>query len=282
MRWPLLLAFFALGLAAATFAARGGSAPTADGTLSASVGPGFSISLTQGGSAVTNLAPGTYTVNVSDMSTFHNFHLSGPGVSQATVVDTTSSATWTVTLSDGSYHFQCDAHPTMLHGDFTVGSGGGTTTAPTTTTGTTTTLPGTTTMPGTTTQGGSTTTTTTATTPGTTTAPPATTAATTTVSITSTGSKPAVAAKLSARVAKVTATRSRISVTVTVNRPGVAVADLLDRTGRRTAHATVRVRGTMKLTLHPAHTLRPGRYVLRLRVTAAGRTVVTTHSVRVA
>ena len=132
MRWSLFLGFFALGVVAAVFAARGGSARSTDGTLSAAVGPGFSISLTQGGSAVTTLAPGTYTVNVSDMSTLHNFHLSGPGVNQSTDVDTTSSPTWTVTLSAGSYHYQCDAHPTMLHGDFTVGSSGGTTTAPTT------------------------------------------------------------------------------------------------------------------------------------------------------
>ena len=134
MRWWALVGLFALGLTAAAFAARGGSARATDGTLSAAVGPGFSISLTMGGSAVSTLAPGTYTVNVSDMSTLHNFHLSGPGVDQATDVATTSSATWTVTLSAGSYHFQCDAHPTMLHGDFTVGSGGGTTTAPMTTT----------------------------------------------------------------------------------------------------------------------------------------------------
>ena len=79
MRWSLFLGFFALGVVAAVFAARGGSARSTDGTLSAAVGPGFSISLTQGGSAVTTLAPGTYTVNVSDMSTLHNFHLSGPG-----------------------------------------------------------------------------------------------------------------------------------------------------------------------------------------------------------
>ena len=145
MRWWALVGLFALGLAAAAFAARGGSARATDGTLSAAVGPGFSISLTMGGSAVSTLAPGTYTVNVSDMSTLHNFHLSGPGVDQATDVATTSSATWTVTLSAGSYHFQCDAHPTMLHGDFTVGSGGGTTTAPMTTTAPATTTTGTTT-----------------------------------------------------------------------------------------------------------------------------------------
>ncbi len=42
---------------------------------------------------------------------------------------------WTVTLTDGVYHYQCDAHPSILHGDFAVGSA----TLPTTTTTTTTT-----------------------------------------------------------------------------------------------------------------------------------------------
>ena len=264
MRWSVFAGFFALGVVAAVLAARGGSARATDGTLSAAVGPGFSISLTQGGSAVTTLAPGTYTVNVSDMSTFHNFHLSGPGVDQSTDVDTTSSPTWTVTFSAGSYHFQCDAHPTMLHGDFTVGSSGGTTTAPTTTSPPTTSTTGTTTSPGTTTL-----VTTSAET--TTTAPPA----TTTVAATP-------APKLTARVLKLQATRSRILVTVKLNRPGQAAADLLDRHSKRVAHAATRVHSTAKLTLRPAHRLSPGRYALRLRITAAGRALVITRALRIA
>ena len=264
MRWSVFAGFFALGVVAAVFTARGGSARATDGTLSAAVGPGFSISLTQGGSPVTTLAPGTYTVNVSDMSTFHNFHLSGPGVDQSTDVDTTSSPTWTVTFSAGSYHFQCDAHPTMLHGDFTVGSSGGTTTAPTTTSPPTTSITGTTTSPGTTTLVTTSAETTTA-------APPA----TTTVAATP-------APKLTARVLKLQATRSRILVTVKLNRPGQAAADLLDRHSKRVAHAATRVQSTAKLTLRPAHRLSPGRYALRLRITAAGRALVITRALRVA
>ena len=229
-----------------------------------------------GGSAVSTLAPGTYTVNVSDMSTLHNFHLSGPGVDQATDVATTSSATWTVTLSAGSYHFQCDAHPTMLHGDFTVGSGGGTTTAPMTTTAPATTTTGTTTG-------------TTTTTPATTTGPGSTapvttttTATTTTARTTSTTTATPPAAQLTARVTNVKATRSRVSITVRVSRAGRATADLLDRHGKRVAHLAARVHGAAKLTLRPAHRLSAGRYVLRLRVTAPGRTLVMTRSVRIA
>jgi hypothetical protein len=268
MRWSLFVGFFALGLATAVFAARGGSARSTDGTLSAAVGPGFSISLTQGGSAVTTLAPGTYTVNVSDMSTLHNFHLSGPGVNQATDVDTTSSPTWTVTFVAGSYHFQCDAHPTMLHGDFTVGSSGGTTTAPTTTGSPTTTTTGTST--GTTTGPGTTA-------PVTTTSATTTTAPATTTTVTSTP-----APKLTARLVKVQATRSRILVTVKLSRPGQAAADLIDKHGKRVAHVATRVRTTAKLTLRPARRLSPGRYAFRLRVTAAGRALVITRTLRIA
>jgi hypothetical protein len=270
MRWSLFAAFFALGVAAAVFAARGGSARATDGTLSAAVGPGFSISLTQGGSAVTMLAPGTYTVNVSDMSTLHDFHLSGPGVNQSTEIDTTSSPTWTVTFSAGSYHFQCDAHPTMLHGDFTVGSSGGTTTAPTTTSPPATTTTGTTTSPGTTTSQGTTN-------PVTTTS-----AATTTTPPTTSTIAAAPAPKLTARLVKLQATRARILVTVTVSRPGQAAADLLDRHGKRVAHVVTRVRRTVKFTLRPAHRLSPGRYAVRLRVTAAGRALVITRAVHIA
>ena len=127
MRSASLLGFvFALGMVAAAFATRSSSPPAA-ATLSASVGPGFSISLTQNGLAVTQLPPGDYAIDVSDTATVHNFHLNGPGVDQATSVPGTGSATWDVTLTTGSYHFQCDAHPTILHGDFSVTAAGGTT-----------------------------------------------------------------------------------------------------------------------------------------------------------
>jgi plastocyanin len=120
------------GLVAAVSVAR----PAAnDGTLQGSVGPGFQISLTQNGSRVTNLAPGTYTINVNDLATEHDFHLQGPGVDQSTTVPDTGTVTWTVTLTDGTYSYFCDAHPGTMLGTFTVG------TAPATTTTTTTTPP---------------------------------------------------------------------------------------------------------------------------------------------
>ena len=53
---------------------------------------------------------------------FHNFDLDGPGVAVATGVDTVGDQTFTVTLVDGTYFFQCDEHVSQMHGSFTVGS----------------------------------------------------------------------------------------------------------------------------------------------------------------
>jgi plastocyanin len=114
------------GLAAAVSVAR--PASTA-GTLDAKVGPGFTISLTQNGARVTHLDPGTYTIDVDDQAAEHNFHLSGPGVDQATTVEDTGTTTWTVTFQDGTYSYQCDAHASTMHGSFTVGDVAATTPA---------------------------------------------------------------------------------------------------------------------------------------------------------
>ena len=90
-------------------------------TLDGTVGPGFDISLKDSsGNDVTTLTPGTYTINVDDKADIHNFHLSGPGVDEATDVSGTGTTTWTVTLQAGTYTFQCDPHSTSLHGSFEV------------------------------------------------------------------------------------------------------------------------------------------------------------------
>jgi plastocyanin len=115
----VLLALSLAGLAAAVSVARPAST---DGTLQANVGPGYSISLTQNGTKVTHLDPGTYTINVNDQADIHNFDLFGPGVKESTGVDTTGTTTWTVTFSDGTYNYVCDAHPASMSGKFTVGA----------------------------------------------------------------------------------------------------------------------------------------------------------------
>ena len=90
--------------------------------LIGTVGPGFNISLTDStGTPISHLDPGTYTIQVSDKSDLHNFHLRGPGVDQATDVETIGDATWTVTFGNGRYTYLCDAHPTQMHRTFTSG-----------------------------------------------------------------------------------------------------------------------------------------------------------------
>jgi hypothetical protein len=120
-----------------------GSARADNPTLVGEVGLGDSFTITlkdATGTAVTHLNAGTYTLLVHDHSALHNFDLNGPGVSAATGVATVGDQTFTVTLVDGTYFFQCDEHAAQMHGSFTVGA---VTTPPPTTTPTPTPAPAT-------------------------------------------------------------------------------------------------------------------------------------------
>ena len=125
----VILVLSIAGLAAAVSVARPAST---DGTLQATVGPGYSINLTQNGVKVTHLDPGTYTINVNDQADIHNFDLFGPGVKESTGVDTIGTTTWTVTFTNGTYNNNSDAHPASMSGKFTVGDVQSTTTTATT------------------------------------------------------------------------------------------------------------------------------------------------------
>ncbi len=116
----------ALAVAALLGAADGAATQAQSTTLTASVGPGLTISLrTAGGAAVTRLNPGTYTINVNDQSEFHSFALSGPGgVSEDSGIAFIGMVSWTVTLTNGTYTFRCLAHPTSMRGTFAGGSAG--------------------------------------------------------------------------------------------------------------------------------------------------------------
>lgn len=117
----LRIALGGAGAVAALVLAGGAGAQSP--TLFGVVGPGFSIRLTDAsGAQVKHLDPGAYTIEVKDQSDLHNFHLSGPGVAQATDIEQVGTVTWDVTFADGSYRFQCDAHPTTMFGTFTVGT----------------------------------------------------------------------------------------------------------------------------------------------------------------
>jgi plastocyanin len=120
-RFPGLV--LVLGVAALLLASGGQATPDQATTLHGRVGPGFSISLTtEAGARVTHLDPGTYDIEVQDLSDEHNFHLLGPGVDKATEVGDSGRVTWTVTVRDGTYRYQCDPHQATMNGSFTVGN----------------------------------------------------------------------------------------------------------------------------------------------------------------
>jgi plastocyanin len=102
-----------------------------NGQLVGDVGQGDSYSIAlkdANGAAVKHLDPGTYTVLLRDHSAIHNFDLNGPGVSVSTDIPAIENKTFTITLTDGTYFFQCDAHAAQMKGSFTVGSVTSTTT----------------------------------------------------------------------------------------------------------------------------------------------------------
>lgn len=105
---------FAVALAAIAAAlALSGLAPAATRsiTLTATDGPGFTITLSK-----TTVKAGTYTIVVHDKSNIHNFHLIGPGVNKLTSTPGIGTQTWTVTLKKGTYRFVCDPHATIMKG----------------------------------------------------------------------------------------------------------------------------------------------------------------------
>lgn len=93
------------------------AAPT---RLVATVGPGFTITLTRGGRRVTSLKAGRYTIVVRDRSAIHNFHLRGPGVNRTTRVAFRGTVTWRLRLRKGVHRFVCDPHRSGMRGSFRV------------------------------------------------------------------------------------------------------------------------------------------------------------------
>lgn len=78
------------------------------------VGPGQTIGAYYAdGRRVTRIPPGTYTIQVHDLSTTHNFHLTGPGVDEKTAVDEIIHPVLHLTLRVGTYTLKCDVHPSM-------------------------------------------------------------------------------------------------------------------------------------------------------------------------
>lgn len=115
MRHPRLSALLALATCATLTS--GASAAT---TLNATVGPGFTISVTKAGKRVTTLPEGIYAIRVADRSAAHNFHLIGPGINRRTGVAAVATTTWQVKLRAGTYRFVCDPHFGFMKGTFRV------------------------------------------------------------------------------------------------------------------------------------------------------------------
>jgi plastocyanin len=118
---PLTAAALAASLALAAPAALAGQTATAT-PLAGTVGPGFTIKLAKGGTAVKTLKHGTYKITVADKSSVHNFDFFGPGVKKViTTVPFMGTKSVTVTLKKGTYTFQCDPHASSgMKGTFKV------------------------------------------------------------------------------------------------------------------------------------------------------------------
>jgi plastocyanin len=113
----LLALPLALGAAAIVAVAANAATPTLNG----SVGPGFTISLKQGGKGVKTLKAGTYKLVVTDKATIHNFELEGPGVKNIeTDVSAQGTKTFALKLKKGTYTFYCKPHESSMRGTFTV------------------------------------------------------------------------------------------------------------------------------------------------------------------
>ena len=107
---------------AAALAATGGGLAASAKTVNGTVGPGFTIGLSMQGTKVTKLKAGTaYRFVISDRSSFHNFHLSGPGLNRVlTDVESTGTKSFLLRLKKGSYRFVCDPHSGTMRGGFVV------------------------------------------------------------------------------------------------------------------------------------------------------------------
>jgi plastocyanin len=91
-------------------------------TVQGSVGPGFTINVTLKGKKVTTLKKGVrYRFVISDRSSIHDFHLTGPGLNRMlTTVDFTGTKSFVLTLRKGVYRYFCDPHASLMHGSFRV------------------------------------------------------------------------------------------------------------------------------------------------------------------
>lgn len=110
-------------VAAAALVLVPGAATAPSSQLFGTVGPGFTITLQDAaGNAVARIDPGTYAIQVRDLSVDHNFHLYGPGVEESTAVEQEGTVNWTATFREGRYTLVCDPHPSQMQRQLVVGT----------------------------------------------------------------------------------------------------------------------------------------------------------------
>jgi plastocyanin len=114
--------FFAAAAATLSLllAGTGSAAPKA---VVGTVGPGFTIGLKLDGKKVTKLKAGVpYRFVVNDLSSSHNFRLTGPGLSKVvTGIGETGTKSVVLRLKKGAYTFVCDPHSSFMRGSFRAG-----------------------------------------------------------------------------------------------------------------------------------------------------------------
>jgi plastocyanin len=117
----LLVVVAAVTVATAALAS---ASPAAAPKLIGTVGPGYTITLTQGGKKVTKLKAGTYRFVINDKSSMHSYGLDGPKgfAKDFTSVPFKGIKTFTLKLKAGKYKYYCQAHESAMFGNFTVSS----------------------------------------------------------------------------------------------------------------------------------------------------------------
>lgn len=111
-----------VALVAAVVGVTAASAMAAPPKLVGTVGPGFTITLTQGGKKVTKLKAGKYRFVINDKSSIHSYGLDGPHgfAKDFTSVSFKGTKTFTLTLKKGKYKYYCTPHESFMFGNFIV------------------------------------------------------------------------------------------------------------------------------------------------------------------
>jgi plastocyanin len=97
-------------LVPATAVAVAATAQAKSAALVGEVGPGFKIEVEKNGTDLKTIKAGTYRIKIEDKSSFHNFHLIGPGLNKKTSISFKGQTSWTIKLKRGKYTYQCDPH----------------------------------------------------------------------------------------------------------------------------------------------------------------------------